>query len=208
MQKTQKTKIISSLVIIILLTSCQSPAIQNVKQGDIIFQISQSSQSLAIQLATHSKYSHMGIIIFHEGQPYVYEAARVVMFTPLKEWIAGGERKHYFIKRLIEAEEILTPQKILKIEKIALEYKDKPYDIYFEWTDKRIYCSELVWKIYKRAIGKEIGKLEKLKDFDLKSDIVQKKLNERFGTKIPYQETVISPAAIFNYELLIVIERG
>ncbi|MBL4670033.1 MAG: hypothetical protein JKY30_12325 [Flavobacteriales bacterium] len=34
----------------------------NIQNGDIIFQISKSSQSKAIQLATNSKYSHMGII--------------------------------------------------------------------------------------------------------------------------------------------------
>ena len=32
------------------------------QNGDIIFQSSQSDQSIAIQLATHSKYSHMGIV--------------------------------------------------------------------------------------------------------------------------------------------------
>lgn len=32
------------------------------KNGDIIFQTSKSNQSKAIQLATDSKYSHMGII--------------------------------------------------------------------------------------------------------------------------------------------------
>ena len=32
------------------------------KNGDLIFHTSQSSQSQAIQIATNSKYSHMGII--------------------------------------------------------------------------------------------------------------------------------------------------
>ena len=35
---------------------------KKIKNGDIIFQTSKSSQSKAIQLATNSKYSHMGII--------------------------------------------------------------------------------------------------------------------------------------------------
>lgn len=42
-----------------------------VQNGDIIFQTSLSSQSLAIQKATHSPYSHMGIIILKNGKPYV-----------------------------------------------------------------------------------------------------------------------------------------
>ncbi|HRG10273.1 MAG TPA: peptidoglycan peptidase, partial [Cyclobacteriaceae bacterium] len=39
-----------------------APESQTLKSGDIIFQTSQSSQSKAIQLATRSEYSHMGII--------------------------------------------------------------------------------------------------------------------------------------------------
>lgn len=34
--------------------------------GDIIFQTSLSSQSQAIQLATHSDYSHTGMIVIRE----------------------------------------------------------------------------------------------------------------------------------------------
>lgn len=51
--------------------------------GDIIFQISQSSQSKAIQLATHSDYSHTGMIVIREKKPYVFEAVGPVIYTPL-----------------------------------------------------------------------------------------------------------------------------
>ncbi len=39
--------------------------------GDIIFQISRSSQSKAIQLATHSDYSHTGMLVIRNKKPYV-----------------------------------------------------------------------------------------------------------------------------------------
>jgi len=78
----------------------------------------------------------------------------------------------------------------------------KPYDLYFEWSDERIYCSELVWKIYKECTGVEIGELQKLSDFDLTSDIVKRKLEERYGNNIPMNELVISPGAMFDSELL------
>ena len=38
--------------------------------GDIIFQISRSSQSKAIQLATHSDYSHTGMLVMRNKKPY------------------------------------------------------------------------------------------------------------------------------------------
>jgi len=68
--------------------------------GDLIFQQSRSAQSLAIQKATHSPYSHMGMIVIRDGAAFVIEAAGKVGYRPLAEWILQGERGHYVIKRL------------------------------------------------------------------------------------------------------------
>lgn len=62
------------------------------QNGDIIFQTSKSSQSKAIQLATNSKYSHMGIIYETDGQFFVYEAVQPVKLTKLNDWIKRGEK--------------------------------------------------------------------------------------------------------------------
>jgi uncharacterized protein YycO len=88
------------------------------------------------------------------------------------------------------------------------KFKGKSYDIYFEWSDEKIYCSELVWKIYKEVLDVEIGELQKLKEFDLTNDIVKNKMKERYGNKIPLDEKVISPAKMFESDKLItVLER-
>ncbi|HEM48716.1 MAG TPA: peptidoglycan peptidase, partial [Caldithrix sp.] len=81
-------------------------------------------------------------------------------------------------------------------------YRGKNYDIYFEWSDDRIYCSELVWKIYEQAAGIEIGSLTKLKNFDLSHPVVKEKMKERYGDNPPLDEDVIAPASIFNSDLL------
>jgi len=178
------------------------------QNGDIIFHTSLSNQSLAIQIATNSKYSHMGII-YREGEEfYVYEAVQPVKLTPIKEWINRGEKKHYVVRRLKTSEDILTPDGISKMKKIGKKYLGKSYDSKFEWSDDKIYCSELVWKIYKKAFDLEIGKLQKIKDFDLSDSVVQAKLKERYGNKIPMEELVITPDGMFNAkELKTVIER-
>ena len=67
-------------------------------------------------------------------------------------------------------------------------------------------CSELVWKIYKEAVGIELGELQELKSFDLSNDIVKKKLQERYKGKIPLDEKVISPADIFESSHLVKIQ--
>jgi len=178
-----------------------------IENGDIIFQTSKSSQSKAIQLATNSKYSHMGIIYENDGQFYVYEAVQPVKLTPLKEWINRGKNGHYVIKRLKNADQVLNNSTLTKMKQIGEYFKGKPYDIYFEWSDDKIYCSELVWKIYKQAADVEIGQLEKLSDFDLTDDIVKAKMKGRYGDNIPMDEKVISPAAMFNSDKLITIEE-
>jgi uncharacterized protein YcfL len=64
------------LVFVILgllyLLGCSDSFAEQLRDGDIIFQTSQSEQSIAIQKATHSQYSHMGIVFLRNGSPYEY----------------------------------------------------------------------------------------------------------------------------------------
>ena len=177
-----------------------------IRDGDLIFHTSLSRQSKAIQLATKSKYSHCGIIYKENGQYYVFEAVQPVKETPLDKWIARGKNGHYVIKRLKNADKVLTVEALEKMKREGEKFKGKDYDLTFEWSDDKIYCSELIWKIYQRATGIEIGKLEKLSDFDLTSEVVREKMKERYGDKIPMDEIVISPAEIFDSELLMTVK--
>jgi uncharacterized protein YycO len=195
-------------IVLLAIYGCGNSSIDQVRDGDIIFQTSRSAQSIVIQKATHSKYSHMGIIFMREGKPYVYEANKTVQYTPLKEWIARGEGGHYVVKRLRDADLILTSDALAKLRKVAEPFRGKPYDLTFEWSDSRIYCSELVWKIYDRGMGIQIGHLQKLRDFDLSDPTVQAKMKERYGETVPMDETVISPAQMFAFDgLMVVAER-
>lgn len=169
--------------------------------GSIVFQNSQSKQCKAIELATHSSYTHCGIIFWKQNKCMVLEAVQPVKYTSLEEWIERGKNKHYVVKQLKNTV-LLNDSITARMRECGEKYLDKDYDIYFEWTDEQIYCSELVWKIYKDALGIEIAKLKKLKDFDLSSKEVKRIMKERYGNNIPYEEPVISPADIFNSELI------
>jgi len=179
-----------------------------IKNGDLIFQTSLSGQSKAIQLATSSKYSHCGLIFIEKGKYFVFEAVQPVKKTPLDKWIARGENGHYVIKRLKNADKVLTSETLGKLKLEGEKFIDKNYDLTFEWSDDKLYCSELIWKMYQRATGIEIGKLEKLSDFDLTDQMVRQKMNERFGDKIPLNEIVISPVSIYDSELLITVKEN
>ena len=178
------------------------------QSGDLIFHTSLSSQSKAIQLASHSKYSHCGIIYKEGSKFFVYEATGPVKSTPLKRWIARGQDGKYVVKRLKNAAEVLTPSVLQKMKQVGDGFKGKKYDLTFEWSDDRMYCSELIWKVYQRATGIEIGKLGALSSFDLSSETVKKKMKERYGDNVPMNEPVISPAAVFDSELLITVKSN
>ena len=144
----------------------------------------------------------MGIILTQNGKQMVYEAVGPVQFTPITSWIKRGEGGHFVVKRLKNADSILTSQNMAKLDSVATLFKGKPYDLLFEWSDEKLYCSELVWKMYDRALNIQIGELKKLGDFDLSNPIVQDKMKERYGDAIPLGESVISPEQMFQSSLL------
>ena len=193
------------LLAVLLSLSCNQADSYTPQNGDIIFHTSRSSQSVAIQKATGSPYSHMGIVYMSSGDATVFEAVEPVRMTPLDEWIAGGEDEHFVVKRMTDARGLLTAEALDRMTEAGRQYLGKPYDPYFEWSDDKIYCSELVWKIYKEAVGVEIGQLGQLKDFDLTDEIVKKTIKERYGDAIPLDEEVISPGVMFDSEQLVTV---
>lgn len=173
--------------------------------GDIVFQTSRSSQSLAVQRATGSPYSHMGIVFLRQGRPYVFEAVSTVRYTPLERWVVRGVGAHVVVKRLRDAPTRLDAPALKRLRQVARGFEGRPYDLAFAWSDERIYCSELVWKIYQRALGIELGKLQKIGEFNLADPVVQKKMRERYGAHLPLDEAAISPVAIFNSSRLVTV---
>ena len=178
---------------------------EKIQEGDIIFQTSESSQCEAVRIATNSKFSHCGIIYKINGKLFVFEAVQPVKLTPLNDWITHGREKNYIVKRLKNANEVLTPTTLQKMEEYGQQFMGKEYDAYFEWTDTRIYCSELVWKIYKNGANIELSKLQHLKDFNLTDERVVKVLNERYGNNIPLEEKVVSPSNLVDSNLLVTV---
>ncbi len=191
-------KIFWAMILGLGLMGCRSTDTVKLQNGDIIFQTSTSFQSQAIQAATHSRYSHMGLLYKNGEQFYVLEAVQPVKLTPLGDWIQRGKDQHYVVKRLKNSKEVLTAKNLEKMKSEGSKYLGKSYDLYFEWSDDRIYCSELVWKIYKNVFNIEIGKLQRLAEFDLSNPVVKAKLEERYGKNIPKDEWVISPGQMFK----------
>jgi hypothetical protein len=144
----------------------------------------------------------MGIILTHDGRRMVFEASDVVRFTPVNVWVKRGKGSRYAVKRLKNADALLNAFTVEKLQNVAARFEGRPYDQYFDWSDDRLYCSELVWKIIDRALGVEVGSLQKLSDFHLEDAVVKAKLEERYGDATPLDESVISPEQMYRSELL------
>ena len=169
------------------------------QDGDIVFHESTSRQSPIIKLAQHSKWTHCGIV-FHIGdKAYVYEAVAPVRYTPLKDWVARGKDGVYCAKRLKSP---LSASSIEKMKTVGAKYKGKHYDTLFQWSDNRMYCSELIWKISFEGAGIEVCKPNHFSDYSISLPRVKKLIKERYGDKFDPSEQIVSPQALFKSKLL------
>jgi len=197
----RKTMPIGLLALAILLFSFVAPQTQkDLKPGDILFQDSFSRQSQAIKLATHSEFSHVGILFKKDGKLQVLEGVQPVKYTPLDQWIRHGKNNSYKVKRL--KDRTLSSTELAKMQRYGEQLLNKDYDIFFNWSNDQIYCSELVWKIYKEGAGIELCPTKKLKSFDLDHAIVKTIMKERYGNNVPYEEPVVAPSDLYDSSLL------
>jgi hypothetical protein len=173
---------------------------QKYRDGDIIFQSSPSRQSAAIEEATQSPYSHCGIIFYENNVAYVYEAVQPVGKRRLDEWIESGVNGEFVVKRLDTTQ--LSESGIKALKSYALQQFGKNYDGKFNWSDKEMYCSELVYKCYWNVLHIKLATPKPLREFNIDGPIVRKIMKERYGDAIPYDEPMISPDQLVNSSLL------
>ena len=171
----------------------QTGSVGEVREGDVIFQTSQSNQSPLIQIGTRSKISHCGIIVMRNGKPYVLETLKTLVVTPLDKFIARGEGGRYWIKR--------SEKENIKIR--YSHYLGKPYDRAFKFDNGIYYCSELVYDIYKKQLGIELAEPKRVKDYlILFTHKLPKIKREMKSRRISLEQKAIAPVDIFNSDYL------
>lgn len=177
------------------------------QDGDLIFHESQSAQSKAIQEATASRWSHVGILFQENGRWLVAEAVQPVRLTTLAAFISRGKNHEYRIYRLPG----LTHQQKDDLRAEAKKFFGRSYDIYFEWTDDLIYCSEFVYKVFNDALGIEVGVVQSFRD--LKRDgpyareLIRRRLEDT-GRSLRLDEAIVTPASQTQDLKLQLVERS
>ena len=169
--------------------SSQTEPIKDIREGDVIFQTSQSQQSPLIQIATQSTISHCGIIIIKDGKPYVLETLKTLVLTPLDKFIARGKDGKYWLKR--------SNKENIKIKYGS--YLGKPYDLAFKFDNDKFYCSELIYDIYKNQLGIELCEPQKVSDYLIlgtgKIPQIEKAMKKRGIAKDQY---TVAPVDVFE----------
>ena len=199
----KKALIISGIILLLLALpfssmvtetfTAQTGAVKNVKEGDVIFQTSQSEQSPLIQIGTRSMITHCGIVVMKGGKPYVLETLKTLVLTPLDKFIARGKDGRYWLKR--------SNKDNIKIKYNS--YLGKPYDLAFKFDNGKFYCSELIYDIYSKQLGIELCKPKKVGDYLIlgtdELPKIEKAMKKRGITKEQY---AVAPVDIFNSEHL------
>lgn len=153
---------------------------------------------------TGSRWTHMGVVFNEPSGALVFEAASPVRRTPIGKWIARGRNHEYLVKRLRDADSRLGPAAITRLRALGATWLGRPYDLRFRWDDQALYCSELAYKLFDRAVGVRLGKLQTAADMNLNDERVQRALRKRFvGSKFDPDEIVVTPDSIFNDEQLV-----
>jgi hypothetical protein len=173
--------------------SAQDTPITDVREGDVIFHTSQSSQSPLIQIGTRSHITHCGIVVIKDGKPFVLETLKTLVLTPLDKFIARGKEGKYWLKR--------SDKENIKID--YAHYLGKPYDLAFSFDNDIYYCSELVYDIYKNQLGIELCKPKQVGDYLIlgtdKLDKIENTMQRRGITKEQY---AVAPVDVFESEYL------
>ena len=167
-----------------------TPDVIKFREGDIIFQRSSGELADKIAAITKSELTHCGIVVIENEKVMVLEAGDTVSLKPVKEWVKRGEGKKFLLMRAKN----IKPGQVTAIIEESRKYYDKPYDFKYSWDDDFIYCSELVYKCYKRGSGIELCPFIALKDLDYKGH--EEYIKKLMNGKLPLDLEMITPVGI------------
>lgn len=172
------------------------------RPGDLVFQTSRSRQSRVIRQVTGSPWTHVGVVLPRDGALWVLEAVSPVRWTPLEAWRRRGVGHRIIARRLPRA---LTPREIEALRREGERLLGRPYDARFEWGDARLYCSELVWMVYERALGERLSVPQRWRELRL-GRRARRLARRRLGRLPPPDAVVVTPAALARSPRLVAVD--
>lgn len=180
-------KYIYFLFTILTLVSCGNKIDRSdLQEGDIVFIESQSSQSPYIKKGTMSKWTHCGIVVKTSSGLKVLEASKTVRVRSFDKFIGGAKNGNWCVKR---------PKQKLEKPIRYRKYLGMPYDLQFKFDNGKMYCSELVWLVYKEQ-GIELCKPRKVSSFVMTRIPKVRRLIEK--RNISMEQEAVAPVDIYK----------
>jgi hypothetical protein len=129
------------IALVLLCGSCRRGGdLSALREGDIVFIETTSFQSKFVKLGMMSIWSHCGIAVNTPDGVQIMEADTTVRILPIERFIDKSVGGKYIIKR---------PKQQLTKPIEQKKWLGRWYDLKFNFDNEEVYCSELVWLIYK-----------------------------------------------------------
>ena len=179
--------LVTVLVSMLLFASCSNSIDDtNLQEGDVVYIESQSSQSPYIKVGTMSKWTHCGVVVDTPQGLKVLEASKTVRLTSVEKFIGKAKNENWCVKR---------PKQKLSKPISYRKYLGQPYDLEFKFDNGKMYCSELVWLVYKDQ-GIELCKPRKVSSFvQTRIPKVKKLMNKR---NITMDQYAVAPVDLYK----------
>ena len=175
------------IILALVSVSCRNNVgIDTLQEGDIVFIESQSSQSPYIKIGTMSKWTHCGVVVNTPEGIKVLEASKTVKLTPFAQFIGAAKNDNWCIRR---------PKQTIASQIQYQKYLGQPYDLEFKFDNGKMYCSELVWLIYKEQ-GIELCQPRKVSSFVMTRIPKVKKLMDK--RNISMHQEAVAPVDIYR----------
>lgn len=176
----------------------RTPAPTALQAGDLVFHRSRSAQSRVIAEVTGSPLTHVGLVLPRDGELAVLEASGPVSWTPLHEFLARGEGGRFEVRRFADT---LSREDVEALVREGERLVGRPYDARFEWGARRVYCSELVFLVYQRALDVELVVPQRFGELAL-TPAARRLAQRRMGRLPRPDERVVTPAGLAASELV------
>ena len=155
----------------------------------VIFHESKSQQSPLIKAVTASRWTHCGIVVKTSEGLKVLEASKTVRLVPIEEFCKRGKGGDYIV---------CLPRKRLAKPISYKKYLGQPYDLSFKFDNGKMYCSELVWLIYKEQ-GVEICSPRSVGTYPIYWLPIKKLQAQVVKRKISVSQPTVSPVRLVNH---------
>ena len=180
-------RVLLFIMSMLLLAGCgNSIDVTDLQEGDVVFIESQSSQSPYIKVGTMSKWTHCGVVVNTPQGLKVLEASKTVRLTPFAKFIGSAKNDNWTVKR---------PDQKLEKPISYSKYLGMPYDLEFKFNNGKMYCSELVWRVYQDQ-GIELCKPRKVSSFLMTRIPKVKKLMQK--RHISMEQMVVAPVDLYK----------